>query len=226
MTPLSDLGRSNRWFFSGMVQFLFFGALLLLLMETGAFVWFFSRHRSYFLDILFIYGTQLGEPVGFIAAALVLLFVKFRHVIAIPFLGFTVSAVSYATKSYFAHDRPFAYFEKLGIAGQLNLVEGVKVHSGATSFPSGHTMAGFALFAFVALCSPGKKTSGALFFLLALIVGLSRIYLAQHFFKDVYLGAILGVGIAMGWYYLQYLPKAAWLDKGIKWPLGGTSPGN
>lgn len=222
MTPLPELWRSNRWFFSGMIQFLLFGAVLLVLMETGAFVWFFSRHRSTVLDFLFVYGTKLGEPIGFIAAALMLLFVKFRHVIAIPFLGFSVSVISYFSKSFFAHDRPFAYFEKLGMAGQLNLVEGIKVHSGATSFPSGHTMAGFALFAFVALCSPNKKTGGFLFFLLALIVGLSRIYLTQHFFKDVYLGAVMGVLIALAWYYLHRLPKAAWLNRQIKIGQPGT----
>jgi membrane-associated phospholipid phosphatase len=223
MTPLSDLWRTNRWFFSGMVQFLLFGAVLLFLMETGAFVWFFSRHRSGLLDVLFVNGTKLGEPIGFILAGLALLFIKFRHVIALPLLGFSVSAISYASKSFFAHDRPFAYFEKLGIAGQLNLVEGIKVHSGATSFPSGHTMAGFALFAFMAFCAPNKKTTGAICFLLALIVGLSRIYLTQHFFKDVYLGAFMGVVIAMFWYYVQYLPKRSWLDKSLKLPGRGTS---
>lgn len=216
MTSLSELWRSNRWFFSGLSQFLLFGAILLLLMETGTFVWFFSRHRSAVLDFLFVYGTQLGEPIGFIAAALMLLFIKFRHVIVIPFLGFSVSVISHFSKSFFAHDRPLAYFEKLGIASQLQLVEGVQVHSGATSFPSGHTMAGFALFAFVAFCSPNKKLGGVAFFILALIVGLSRIYLTQHFFKDVYLGAIMGVAIALVWYYLHLLPKAAWLDRRIK----------
>lgn len=154
--------------------------------------------------------------MGFIGALLLLLFVKFRYAIAVPFLGFSVTVTAYFSKSFFAHARPFAYFEQMGIATQLNLVEGVKVHTGSTSFPSGHTMAGFALFAFLAFCWPNKKLSGTLFFLLALIVGLSRIYLVQHFFKDVYLGAILGVLIAMGWYYLQQLPRAAWLDGRIK----------
>lgn len=223
MAPLSDLWRSNRWFFSGMVQFLLFGAILLLLMETGAFVWFFSRHRSEVLDFLFLYGTKLGEPIGFIAAALMLLLVRFRHAVAIPFLALSVAVVALLSKLYFAHDRPFAYFEKLGIAGQLNLVEGVKVRSDPTSFPSGHTMAGFALFAFVAFCAPHKKAGGLLFFLMALTIGVSRIYLVQHFFKDVYLGAFLGVLIAMALYYLHFLPKAAWLDRRIKWPVGGNS---
>jgi membrane-associated phospholipid phosphatase len=52
---------------------------------------------------------------------------------------------------------------------------------------------------------------------------LSRIYLTQHFFKDVYLGAFMGVIIAMFWYYIQYLPKMGWLDKSLKMPRRGTS---
>ena len=40
-----------------------------------------------------------------------------------------------------------------------------------------------------------KKPLGILFFLLAVIVGLSRIYLSQHFFMDIYFGSIVGVVI-------------------------------
>ncbi|MBK8704891.1 MAG: phosphatase PAP2 family protein [Saprospiraceae bacterium] len=38
--------------------------------------------------------------------------------------------------------------------------------------------------------------------MIALLVGFSRIYLIQHFLKDVYLGAIMGVAIAVIWYWL------------------------
>ena len=50
-------------------------------------------------------------------------------------------------------------------------------------------------------------------FTIALIVGISRVYLVQHFLKDVYLGAIMGVLIAMGWYYIQ----ARFLDREGTW---------
>lgn len=213
MRPLPDFFRSNRWFFSGIFQFLLFGGILLALMQQGDFVWFFNRHRSAMLDVLFVYGTKLGEPIGFILAGVGLLFVGLRYVVVLPLVGFSTTVASYFSKSFFAHPRPLAYFEQLGLSEQLLFVEGVKVHSGATSFPSGHTMAGFALFAFLAFCLPQKKTGGFLLFLLALVVGLSRIYLVQHFFKDVYLGAAMGVVLAMLWYALaQALPNAKWLN--------------
>ena len=121
----------------------------------------------------------------------------------VPLLGFSVSVISYLTKTYFGHDRPSLYFRKLGMLDEINLVEGIVLNGGTTSFPSGHTMSAFALYAFLAFCLPKKKWLAALLFLIALLVGISRIYLVQHFLQDVYLGAILGVLIGMGWYWIQ-----------------------
>lgn len=191
----------------------------MVLMDTGDFVWFFNDRRSHFADWLFVYGTKLGEPIGFILAALGLLFIRLRYTLALPLVGFSVSLVSFPLKRFFHHDRPLAFFEDAGLEDFLLFVEGVKVHSGPSSFPSGHTMAGFALFTFVALCVPAKKWGGTLFMLLALIVGLSRIYLTQHFFKDVYLGGAIGVLLGVFWYYLQALPQASWLD----WRIGAKT---
>jgi len=218
MQPLPSLRtllKDNRWFFSAFVQFLLFGAVLLALMQTGDFVWFFNDRRSAWADLLFVYGTKLGEPIGFLIGAVGLLFLRVRYALALPLLGLTVSVVSYPTKQFFSHYRPLGYFRQLDLDEFLLFVEGVKVHSGPNGFPSGHTMAGFALFAFLALCIPRKKWGGFLFFALALLVGLSRIYLTQHFFKDVYFGAAVGVVLAVGWYYLQALPNAKWLDWGL-----------
>lgn len=212
LVSLRRLLMDNRWFFSGFFQFLVFGAFLLALMQTGDFVWFFNDRRAPWIDLLFVYGTKLGEPVGFILGAIGLLFLRLRYTLALPLLGLTVSVVSFPLKQFFSHNRPLAYFRQLDLDELLLFVEGVKVHSGPSSFPSGHTMAGFALFAFLALCTPSKKWGGLIFFLLALLVGLSRIYLTQHFFKDVYFGGTIGVLLAIGWYYLQALPKAKWLD--------------
>ena len=45
--------------------------------------------------------------------------------------------------------------------------------------------------------SPRRAQMGAALFFIALLVGYSRIYLAQHFFEDVYIGSILGTVCAM-----------------------------
>jgi membrane-associated phospholipid phosphatase len=47
------------------------------------------------------------------------------------------------------------------------------------------------MFCFLALISR-RKAMGALYITLALTAAWSRIYLAQHFFIDVYVGSIIG----------------------------------
>lgn len=69
------------------------------------------------------------------------------------------------------------------------------------SFPSGHTTAAMAMCSTFALLStkPWHKT---FFLILGLAVGYSRIYLSQHFFVDVYVGSMIGVGTAFVCYLL------------------------
>jgi hypothetical protein len=51
----------------------------------------------------------------------------------------------------------------------------------------------FSMFSLLACLLPLRfRFWGALFFVLALLVGYSRMYLAQHFFEDVYAGSIVG----------------------------------
>lgn len=77
----------------------------------------------------------------------------------------------YADFSRFIHDAPLIYYN---------------------SFPSGHTMTIFA-FCFVLSWLSGTVKAGVLLFSLALLVGLSRIYLLQHFGIDVLAGSALGI---------------------------------
>jgi membrane-associated phospholipid phosphatase len=59
---------------------------------------------------------------------------------------------------------------------------------------------------------------GVAMLILAIVVGTSRIYLVQHFLKDVYLGAVFGVLIAMSVYVYQsrfpYNPNH-WIDRSL-----------
>lgn len=171
------------------------GTFILFQIETGDGVRFFSNNRSFWGDLFFSYGTKVGEEPAYIIAAIVFLFVRFRYIFIIGFSGVLVTIVSHSTKALFSHDRPKVFFTKLGEIDQLNLIEGVKLLTGATSFPSGHTMSGFALFSLLAFWSKEKKGAALFFFFCAVVVGVSRIYLVQHFVKDVYLGAIMGVAI-------------------------------
>lgn len=71
------------------------------------------------------------------------------------------------------------------------------------SLPSGHTLGAFTLFTFASLLLLNKnKYIGTIFFILALLAGVSRIYLGQHFFLDVYLGSLIGTGMTLLLYFL------------------------
>ena len=58
-----------------------------------------------------------------------------------------------------------------------------------------------------------------LFFVMALMVGYSRMYLGQHFFADVYGGAIIGTFLTLIIYYLLNsvwkLSERESLEKGV-----------
>lgn len=198
------LWRANASFFLLFTLFLLAGAALLFTIEQGDAVLYFIGWRGTGADVFFYYANWLGDGLVFVPAVLAMLFYRYRFAATLPFLGVSVSFFTQSAKRFFAHPRPFAYFQDLQIADRLVPVEGVSLHGGMNSFPSGHTMTAFALFAFLALCLPYKRTLGALFFFLALLAGIARIYLAQHFLKDVYLGAVMGVALALFWYLLQY----------------------
>ena len=53
------------------------------------------------------------------------------------------------------------------------------------SFPSGHTMTAFA-GAFAITIVLKEKHWGLIAFIMAFFVGISRIYLCQHFFMDIF----------------------------------------
>ena len=213
--PLNRFLYDNRYFFGPFLLFLLTGAGLLLTMETGDLVFFFSDRRTGWLNGFFRFVTRLGEELPFILAIAGLLLVRYRFALAIPLLGFTVGLVSYLMKTYFDHPRPYAFIEGLNQLERLCVVDGVPVHTGNTSFPSGHTMAAFALYAFLAFLFPRRPWVGLLSFLIALLVGLSRVYLVQHFLKDVYLGAVVGVALAVVVYFLQSRWRGGRLDRAL-----------
>ncbi len=209
--------RGRKLFFSLIFLAWVAGFALLALLDQGDAVWFFSQHRTPWANRLFAWGTKLGEPVAYVVVGLILAFRSLRAAASLPVAGLVVTIVSVALKLFFAHDRPLVWFQKMRPDDVLTLVDGVHVYTGTTSFPSGHSMSAFALFTLAALWGRRRAWWQVLCFLLALEVGLSRIYLAQHFLQDVVVGSVLGVciGIATGWAFAKWRGPA-WFD----WRLG------
>ncbi len=202
MKKLADIWNENRIYFVLYITLLLLGMLIVLFTDKGdTILWLNARHTDA-LDLFFRFWTRMGEEWPFILAGLVLIFFQMRHALYVMLLGALVTISSFLLKEFFAHPRPAKFFEDQGIYQDLNKVEFIQVSQGFTSFPSGHTMAAFAIFTFLALNT--KSAAWKILFLLsALLVGISRIYLLQHFLQDVCLGSICGIAIALIVYRIQ-----------------------
>ena len=87
------------------------------------------------------------------------------------------------------------------LAGQdLNWVQGLDLYANH-SFPSGHTGAAFTMFLILSFFV-GKKNYSILFFTIALLVAISRVYLFQHFLIDVWIGSLCGIVFGTTLYHL------------------------
>ena len=172
------------------LPFLVVGLILASLIQHGDVVLFINKYSRESWDAIVSLITDLGLG-GFVAAFMgLLMFVRIRYAIMglvnLAFVGIFTSL--FKNILFTGRTRPFNYlyyddFHRFIYTAELNY------HS---SFPSGHTMTIFAAMSLMAYFV-GKRWVGGLFFVVALIIGFSRIYLCQHFFIDVYVGSILGL---------------------------------
>jgi membrane-associated phospholipid phosphatase len=212
--------QNNRTFFILFLLFIIFGGILLANKEQGDDIRFFSEHRSLMRNTFFIWITKVGEEITYFVLVVAFLFIRFRYSLLVLIAGLLALGVSFILKITFSHPRPCVYFRERGELEELNVVEGVHLITGHLSFPSGHTTSAFVLFGLLALLFARKWYWNVALFLMALLIGVSRIYLVQHFFKDVYTGAITGVLLAVLVYWINSLypyNESRWLDRSLLW---------
>lgn len=183
--------KHNQVFIALFLLWLVVGAAILLNIEKGDWVMFFNYHRSNIGNIYFSIASHFAE-YSFILFFLAFLMNKSYGNAFIAALTWLFSGIAaQSLKRFFEMPRPAAFFDE----SILNFIGEGKLYY-AHSFPSGHTTTAFALFFVFALFSKEKKWQ-IVFFFLALSTALSRMYLLQHFFVDVYFGSILGVVVAI-----------------------------
>ena len=145
------------------------------------------------LDNLMCYVTWLGEGVVIITVLLLVMLIPAYRTWWYFFTALLCNLIPFflqqILKSYFNFPRPhLLFYDKLWmhyLPEWPYLLE--------RSFPSGHSEGAFSFFCFLSLLLPPRYNKlGILFFLLALAVCYSRIYLAAHFFEDVFAGSIIG----------------------------------
>jgi len=206
--------RSNIGFMLPWCIFFTLGSVVAMMVPKKELHLWFNQHHSLIGDALFPYITKMAEGWMIFPVVALLLFVRFRYS-----LYFTVSILTSSLLAQFLKrvvfpdfDRPSRVFAE---AANFHWVDGVHLN-GAFSFPSGHTTSAFTIFMVITLLMPTKKWH-ALLFLLALLIGFSRIYLSQHFFMDVVAGSFLGGSIPLllfNWFMHPERSAAfPWLDK-------------
>jgi membrane-associated phospholipid phosphatase len=173
-------------FYSG---FLVAGAYILAFVPKGEEVYLLSALHTDYGDFFFKYFTHLGDGIAAIFFSLIFFAFRFYNGLLILSSYAVSGAVASVMKHFIFSDilRPINVLD----VSRLKFVEGVEVH-GAMSFPSGHTTSAFALFFALSLIFENKYWT-VFFFLCAVLVAVSRMYLCQHFFIDTYTGSFIGI---------------------------------
>ncbi len=189
------------------------GMITVLTDHGDVVLWINARHTVQG-DFFFKYWTYLGDGV---ILALVALYFLFTHLWRFYFMLLSIAlqtAFVHIFKQwlYAGEPRPKTFFEDQ--IDQLNFVEGVTVR-GYDSFPSGHTATAFVL-GMVLIWTSKNLWWRFVLFVSAILVGISRIYILQHFARDVFFGSIFGIlAVLLSW---QILRKQAWnpkLERGL-----------
>ena len=184
----------------GAVVLFLIGISMSFIGDKGFFLKWLAHNRNVLADYYFYYTTRLGEPFGFIIISLIVWLKSWRRMVIIPLAGGIVTLVSYLLKSLFSHERPILYLNRTGWEGPMEVLD-YYLYTGHASFPSGHSMAAWALFTLTAALIRKTWVSWICLFLAA-SVSISRVYLMVHFLQDVVAGAAVGFAIGYAIYYM------------------------
>ncbi|RFS17661.1 phosphatase PAP2 family protein [Emticicia sp. C21] len=197
--------RSHRVFFTLFFFWLIILACLQLAFSPTEMMFWVNRHNSPFLDTFFQYITLLGEDGFWLVPLIVYLYQYFKEkkdvktkAIMLIIIWITKGIISIALKNLFNLPRPMEVYEHSGRA--IHTIRGLEIHHWQ-SFPSGHTFTGFAFACFYMLVAKNNRL-GFLWLALGMLIGYSRVYLFQHFPRDVFAGSILGVAVVLGIVFL------------------------
>lgn len=195
--------RLNPWFFIPYLLVLVVAGIYLAFHSKGDFLLWVNSHHVTLLDNFFMLTNALGEGIFALVVVLSLfIFTRYGDAIAGALAWVVAGLTTQLLKRQVFADfpRPYKFFE--GIR-EVYFIPGVTMHK-HFSFPSGHTTAAFAICTILALSVKNEKW-GLFFIVMALIGGLSRIYLAQHFLMDTFLGSIIGTTMGVIIYNLFHV---------------------
>ena len=185
----------NPFFHGLLLLWVVAGAVLLSSFDKRTLFETVNSHYTDFWNVGMYIITFIGQPEVIIPVLLLLtVFRQFRnwwYILTAIVCNVAPLIVQQTMKHLMYHPRPLKFFSH---AEWIHFEKALWPElTGNNSFPSGHSQGAFSFFCFLSLLLPAKyRPFGALFFFAALSVCYSRMYLAAHFFADVYTGSIIG----------------------------------
>jgi membrane-associated phospholipid phosphatase len=152
-------------------------------------------------DFFFEYFTNMGDGLLWIAWLIVIFKTKRKYLLPLIISAFVFTTIFTQIFKYEILPDEARPSTAIADQSQIHYVQGVTIHS-INSFPSGHTATAFTFVLLIALTIKRRDVL-LLAFIVALLVGYSRIYLGQHFPLDVGAGiivAILSVSLSIAVY--------------------------
>lgn len=165
------------------------------------FLYLLEKIRVPVLNEFFLAITTLGEETPFLALALIFFWcVDKRRGYYLMSVGFAGTIASQAMKIACRIPRPWV------LDPNFTILEQAREAASGYSFPSGHTQTAVGTFGAIGTTAK-KKWFTILCYIIAALVGLSRMYVGVHTPADVLVGASLSIAFLFAFYPLIFGKK-------------------
>lgn len=200
---------NNWYFFIPFFILLFIFCSLTVLYGNSAVFHIVNNAHSPFTDFLFVSFSDLGDGLLAFMLVFILLWISFREALTLLVITLIIITLIAVFKRYLFIDfhRPLFYFGEQ----MIRIVPGYnppKLHT----FPSGHTATAFSVYLYLSFLARNNSLKFSLF-LVAALIGYSRIYLAAHFPADVIGGSVLATLVTVVVYVLSRRINNSWIDQ-------------
>ncbi len=174
-------------------NYLFWCFALLIIVQTDklSLHLFFNSFHSQIGDFTIPHLTNVGDGLFLLVNCLLIFLFRSKRLAILLFIAFLISSGLVQFLKHFVfenHMRPMYVFQH--VKG-FHQIKDFHYHL-FQSFPSGHSTSSFVLFTFIAMNFAKRWQTQILCFIGALFFAFTRVYLSQHYFEDLFAGAMIG----------------------------------